>query len=81
MVKSSVGGVVYALSDIVDHMLLLRDIYEPFEGLNPGVAGFEDCESLIAHLKTQEMIAEKYLERRFASTQQALEEGDLENAY
>ena len=80
MVESRLGGVVYALSEMVDHMLLLRDSYEPFEGLNPGAAGLEDCESLFAQLKTQEMIAEKYLVRRFAITQQALEEGDLENA-
>ena len=31
MVKSSPGGEVYALSVMVDHMLLLRDFFGPFE--------------------------------------------------
>ena len=49
--------------------------------MNPGAAELRDCESLFPHLKTGKMLAEKYLVRLFRSTQQALEEGDLENAY
>ena len=81
MVKSSLGGEVYALSEMVDHMLLLKDFYGPSGGINPGVVGMGDCESLFTHLKTKKMAAEKYLVRHFLSIQQALEEGDLENAY
>ena len=39
------------------------------------------CESLFTHLKTRQMVAEKYLVRHFPSTPQALGAGDLENAY
>ena len=39
------------------------------------------CESPATRLKEKKMIAEKYLERHFLSIQQALGEGDLENAY
>ena len=56
-------------------------IYGPFEGINPGVAGLEDCESSFTHLKAKKMAAEKYRVRHFASNQQASGEGDLGNAY
>ena len=62
MVKSSLGDEVYALSEMVGHMLLLKDFHEPFE----------DCESLFIHHKTKKntwMIDEKYLVRHLASTQ------------
>ena len=42
MVKSSVGREVYALSEMVDHMLLLEDFREPFAGMNPGVVGLRE---------------------------------------
>ena len=40
MAKSSLGGEVHALSEIADHMLLLKDYHGPIEGGNPGVAVF-----------------------------------------
>ena len=49
--------------------------------MNPGVVASEYCERLFAHLKTQKMIAEKYLVRNFLIIQQALKEGDFENAF
>ena len=78
--KSSLGGEVNALCEMVYHMLLREDFFGLFEGMNPGVVGFEACESLFTHVKKKMMIAENYLVRHFLSTQQALEEGDLENA-
>ena len=36
-VKSSVGGEVHALSEMVDRMLLLEERSGPFDGLRPGV--------------------------------------------
>ena len=80
-VNISLGGEVYSLSDMVDHTSLLRDLRAPSEGPNPGMAGSEDCESRFSHLKTKKMAAGKYLARRCLSTQQALEEGELGNAY
>ena len=61
-------------------MLLLQDWYGPSWGIDPGEVGLENCESLFTHLKTK-IIAEKYLARHFSGIQQALEGGDLENAY
>ena len=61
MVKSSLGSEVYALSEMVDRILLLRDFYWPF--------------------KTERMIAEGYSVHHFLSIRQALDEGDLGNAY
>ena len=52
MVKSSLSGEVYALSETVDHTLLLEDFYGPFAGRTQGMVGPEDCESLFTHLKT-----------------------------
>ena len=65
---------------MVDHMTLLRDIYGPFEGLNPGMAGLEDCESLFTYVKTERMIAEKYLARHFSRIQHPFVGGGLGNA-
>ena len=33
LVKSSLGGEVYAFSEMVDHMALIREFYTPFVGL------------------------------------------------
>ena len=81
LVKSSLGGEVYAFSEMVAHMILLKDFYGPSQSMNPGSGGLGDCESLFAHPRTQKMIAEEYPVRHFLSTQQALEEGELDNAY
>ena len=62
-------------------MLLSKACFGPFEGANSGATRLENCESLRTHLKNKKMITEKYLVRRFLSTQQSLEEGGLENAY
>ena len=73
MVKSSLGGEVYAPSEMVDHMLPLKEFYGPFGGKNRGVVGFlEDYESLFTHLETKKMPTEKYLARHFLSIHQAL---------
>ena len=79
--ERNLGGEVYALSEMVDPMLVGKDVYGPFAGINPGLAGVEDCESLFTHTKTKEVVAEKNLVRRFLSIQQAWEEGESENAY
>ena len=79
--KSSLGGEVYAVGEMVDHMTLLKDFRGPSEGVNPDLSGLEGCEGLCTNLKTKKMIAEKLLVRRSMSIQQALGEGELENAY
>ena len=75
------GDEVYALSEMVDHLLLLEDFYGPLKGANPGVVGLVERGSPFAHLKTKRAAAEEHLERHFLGIQQALEERDLENAY
>ena len=79
--KSSMGGGVYALSEMVGQMLSLKGVYGPFESMDPGVGGLEDSESLLTHLKKKKITTKKYLARHFLSIQQALGEGDLENAH
>ena len=76
LVKSSLGGAVYALSEMI---LLL--VFWPFEGPKPGTAGLEDCESLFAHLKTKKMIAGNSSVRHFMGFQRALVEGESDNAH
>ena len=53
LVKSGSGGEVYARIEMGDHMALKRDVYEPFYGLAPGVAGQEACEGLFTHFETK----------------------------
>ena len=49
--------------------------------MHSGAAGLGDCGSLSTHLKTEKMVAEKYLVHHFLSILQALEEGELENTH
>ena len=72
---------VDALSEMVDHLLSVKDFYGPFVGVNPGLAASEDCESPFTNLKTNKMLAEKYRVRHFTSIQQALEYGGLDTAH
>ena len=44
LVGSSLGGGVYALGKMADHMSLLRDSFAPFAGLGPGMVALEDSE-------------------------------------
>ena len=81
LVKSSLGGEVYAFSEMLDHMSMLREFYGHFAGMSPGLVGLEDWGSLFTHLKNSKMIAEKLLARHFLSIQQALEEQELDNVY
>ena len=81
LVKSSLGGEVYAFSEMLDHMSMLREFFGHFSGLSPGLVGLEDCESLFAELKKSKMITEKFLVRHCLSIQQALEQKDLDNVY
>ena len=52
------GGKVYALSELVEHMSLSRELFEP-------LVGYVDCESPIAHLWSKHAIAGKYRVRHF----------------
>ena len=81
LVYRKLGSEVYALCETAAQMSSLRFFYAPFEGLNPGMIGSEDCESPFAHLKTKKMLAEQYLARYFLRIQQALEKGEVDNAY
>ena len=62
-------------------MILMGALCEPLAGLTPGAIGFEDRESLLAHLQSRKMIAEMYSGRHFLSIQQAPEQGDLANSH
>ena len=77
--KSSLGGEVYALSEMLDRMSMLRESYGHFTDLRPGMVGLEDRESLFKHLKKHKLNAEKFLVRHFLATQQAIELQELDN--
>ena len=68
LVRSSLGGEVYAFSEMLDHMSMLREFYGHFVGLYPGIAGLEDCDCLATHSKRKKMIAEKFPARRVLAT-------------
>ena len=44
LVRSSLRGKVYALSEVAKHISLLKDFYGPFASLGPGMVGLEDKE-------------------------------------
>ena len=74
-------GKVYAFSEMIDHMALLREFYAPFSGAPQGMEGKKECDSLFSHLKNRTLLTGKYLVRHFLSIQQLIEDGDLDNVY
>ena len=79
LAKSSLGGEVFALSEMLDHASMLRGFYGHFVDPFPGLAGLDGCESLSAHQK--QMIAEKFSARHLVAIRQAIEVQSLGNAY
>ena len=78
---NSRGGEVYTFSNMVDHMSPSRASYEPRSDVAPGMIGFEDCESLFAHLGKKKSIAAKYLVRHFLRTQLSSGSEELDNVF
>ena len=81
LVTCRLRGEVFALSEMLGHMSLSGGFYAPFEGVDPGMAGLEDCGGLLTFLKTKRTTAEEYPVRDFLSTQRAVEGGDLDTAF
>ena len=79
--QSSLGGEVYAASEVMDHVAMLRRSYDPLVGLSPGEAGRGDCESFLTRLKAKRAAAGTYSARRYAGIRQALGSGELRNVY
>ena len=79
LVESSLGGEVYAFSEMLDHESMLREVYGHSVDVYPGMAGLEDCESPFAHLKKEKMITEKFSARHFSAIQQAIAIQELDN--
>ena len=76
LAKSSLGGEVFAFSEMLEHVSHLRQFYEPFFELSPSMIGFKDRESPFANLNIKETVAEKYAVRHFQGIRQLL--GDAE---
>ena len=79
--RSSLGGEASAFREMVARASLLREFYEPFVDMSPGIVGVEDCESLFTHLRRKDTVAEKYMVRHFLGIQRSLESGELKNGY
>ena len=58
---------------------MIRGFYEPLGHATIRAYGLTDCESLLPHLPTGRLGAEKFLTRHFRSILDALESGDLGN--
>ena len=56
---------------------MLRECYAHFVNRCPGVAGFEDRESLFAHLENKKIAAEVFPVRHTLAIEQAVETHDL----
>ena len=63
LAKSCLGGEAYAFSETADRVVCSREFFSPLEGISPGMAGMEVCESLPARLKGEKMAIEEYLAR------------------
>ena len=65
MGMSSMGGEVYAFSEMLGRMSILRGFYGHFTDLYSGMLGMEACESLFTHFKKNKVVAEKFPVRLF----------------
>ena len=54
LVENSLGGEVYALSEMVDHKSMSREFYAHSAHLSLGMIRFEDCDSLFYSSKEKE---------------------------
>ena len=79
--RSALGGDVHAFSELIKHMSPLREFYDPFVNLSPGVIGLEGCEGLIAHPKNKQAVTGEYSARHFLGIQQFLQTAALGNLY
>ena len=77
--KSSLGGEVFALSEMWGHMDMIREFYTALGRNKLASYGLIDCESLPSHLRAGRLGTEKFLTRHFRSILDALEGGDLGN--
>ena len=81
LTEISLGGSVYASSEILAHMALAREFYDPIADLLPGMAGLGDCESLFTHRRAERATAEKLAAQHFLGIRQAFSAGGLDNAH
>ena len=63
LVKGSLGGEVYAFSEMMGHVALLRDFYAPLAHVSLGMVGLEDCGSPLTHPRNKRAIPGKVLAR------------------
>ena len=56
---SNLGGEALASGATEAHMALLRELVSPIAELPPSMAGSEDCQSLVAHLRNKKTITEE----------------------
>ena len=81
LAKSSLGGEVYAFSEMLGHMSMFPEFYGHCLNLYPGMVGLEDCESLFTDIKKKQVVAETFLVRHFLAIQRTIEMDELYNAY
>ena len=59
----------YTLSEMSDHVALLRGVYAPFVDLSPSLVGLEDCQIPFIHLRNKKTVTEEHLARHFLGLQ------------
>ena len=72
LVKRSLGGEVYAYSEMVDRISVLREFRAHFLDLFPDMLGLEACESLFTRVKNGEITTDKFTVRHFLAARQAM---------
>ena len=81
LAKCSLGGEVYAFSEMAGRIPILRGFYAHCMDIRQGMACLQDCESVFTRLKNKKIIAGKFLIRHFLASQQALETQETGNEY
>ena len=80
-VKSGLRRKVYGISEMVDHLPLLRVFYETFAYFSPSAVDPGDCGSIVSRLNEKGAISEKYAARDFSGIRLLLGSDELDNVF
>ena len=80
-VETSLGGQVYAFSEMGDRVTLPGELYDPCADMSPGMIRFGHCGRLFIRLEQEKTFAQNYVARHLLGTQQSSGNSELDNAY
>ena len=72
---------MFAASEMVGSVALLREIFAPYPDVSPGVISLEAPETLFSHPRHEEAFVAKYLLCLTPGKEEALSDSELDNIF